>query len=410
MVGRLAFGLAAAASLVVGSAPNAEAYEVKRTSKGDLVHWDEASVPYTLDPSIERSVRSGETATSSAMEAWSGTVGAPELRVRARDASSPGEPGYDEKNGVFFVPGGYEAAGHALAITILTYDNGSGRILDADIVFNGIYDFAVLPAPEDLDRRYAHPSNTDGITHDEQEELVSGATYDLPHVVAHELGHSLGMNDEHDNDAALMYRYSAPNDATLRQPASDDIAGLAELYGTRLAGQGGGCGSTVAPTKPGRTANGWATVAALGFLAYLGVRARRDRKARVAFVAMGTLGLVAALPAVSARASAPLSAGHARARITATSTVKEHGLFRTQYALATETCRSALCPSTARGASWGGTIGNVTQDVGNAFAPRTGDEVDVSFAKLPSALGSLKPLAGRPVLDGAAVRVVTKAR
>ena len=43
-----------------------------------------------------------------------------------------GKPGFDEKNGVFYMSGGYAPAGRALAITVLTYDNASGRILDAD--------------------------------------------------------------------------------------------------------------------------------------------------------------------------------------------------------------------------------------------------------------------------------------
>src|SRR5690606_14244822 len=167
-------------------------------------------------------------ATREAMAAWSGTVGAPDLEERALDAESPTAPGFDRKNGVFFMRDGYAPAGRALAVTILTYDNATGRILDADIVFNGAYTFEVLP--EDVHEKAtrvqadAYPTATDGIAH-EDANVDRGAVYDLHHVVAHELGHSVGMNDEMDRDDALMYRYSAPNDPSLRSPADDDIAG-----------------------------------------------------------------------------------------------------------------------------------------------------------------------------------------
>jgi hypothetical protein len=40
-------------------------------------------------------------------------------------------------------------------------------------------------------------SPTDGIAHDESPTLPNdGVAYDLHHIVAHELGHSLGLNDE----------------------------------------------------------------------------------------------------------------------------------------------------------------------------------------------------------------------
>src|SRR6185295_17850971 len=109
------------------------------------------------------------------------------------------------------------------------------------------------------------PSNTDGIAHQDEGTNLD-TVYDLHHVVAHELGHSLGMNDEMQRKDALMYRYSAPNDATMRAPAPDDIAGLAELYSTRMEASGNGCGNaTVAPKKPSLAASHVAMVATFAF-------------------------------------------------------------------------------------------------------------------------------------------------
>ena len=82
-------------------------------------------------------------------------------------------------------------------------------------------------------------------------------------------------------------------------------------------------------------------------------------------------------------------------------------------ALATVRCNSASCPKTGLGETWGGTIGNITQEVGNYYAPASGDEVDVSFAKLPAAFAAVSnPLSGRLAAQTAAekgtVRVVTR--
>jgi hypothetical protein len=415
----------AALALAAFGAPEAHAYAVKKTATGELVHWDERTVNYTFDPSVAANIPDGIEATKQSMLSWSGTVGAPDLQGHAAAdvVDAPTKPGFDQKNGVFFMADGYAPAGRALAITVLTYDNTSGRILDADIIVNGSYKFAVLATEaaaadthESRGSLGAHPSNTDGIAH-QDEEQAAGTVYDLHHVVAHELGHSLGMNDEMARRDALMYRYSAPNDTTLRAPASDDIAGLAELYSTKLEATGNGCGSaTVAPKKPSLAASHLAMVATFGFLFFLILRGRSDRRARFAFVAAAAVAAYAMLPSISndqgsvARAS-ELAPGHARAKVTSTTTSIEDGLIKTTFRLATTACRAASCPKLGEGVAWGGTAGNIRQEVGGQFAPTEGDAVDVSFAKLPSAIAPLsQPLGVRaPASVTEKVRVITAA-
>ncbi|MBS2014546.1 MAG: matrixin family metalloprotease [Deltaproteobacteria bacterium] len=393
---------------------------MKKTSRGELVHWEERSVSYTLDPSLDRNVADAVLATRDAMRDWSGTVGAPNLVGKAPTSDSPKKPGFDSKNGVFFMKDGWAPAGRALAITVLTYDNSTGAILDADIIFNGTYKFAVLaehhaaaPSPTVGGTRI---SNTDGITHVETDTGEPDAIYDLHHVVAHELGHSLGMNDEMARRDALMYRYSAPNDTTMRSPASDDIAGLAELYSTKIEAGGNGCGNaTVAPKKPGVAASQLAMFATLGLLLFLVLRGRSDRRARFAFVAAAALATYGLLPTVSKPSGGVASAhelapGHARAQVTSTSTSVEAGLFKTTYALATTVCRAATCPKIGHGSVWGGVSGNIRQEVGGQFAPQPGDAVDVSFGALPSALAPLSsPLGPRSGAADGEVKVLTAA-
>ena len=412
--------MAGAFALAAFGTPDANAYVVKKTSKGELVHWESRTVDYTFDPAIDADIPDAVSATSQTMLSWSGTVGTPDLQGHPANTvvSAPTSPGFDQKNGVFYMANGYVPAGKALAITVLTYDNASGRILDADIIVNGSYKFAVLKnaaeVAEEKRGAGAHPSNTDGITHTDDGTSLD-TVYDLHHVVSHELGHSLGMNDEMERKDALMYRYSSPNDATLRAPASDDIAGLAELYSTKLEATGNGCGNaTVAPKKPSLAASHFAMVATLGFLFFLVLRGRSDRRARLAFAVAAAVAAYALLPSVSkndsgiARAG-ELAPGHARAKVLTTSTTMEEGLLKTTYKLATTACRAASCPKMGEGFAWGGTAGDVRQEVGGQFAPRAGDDVDVSFTKLPSTLAPLTLPLGAPSSDTATVRVITQA-
>ncbi len=399
-VGALGAALALAA---VSTAGDAQAYAVKKTTHGELVHWDSDVVEYTLDPSIDANVPHSSAATVHAMEAWSGSVGAPTLRERALSATSPKQPAFDSQNGVFFMPNGYAPAGRALAITVLTYDNATGRILDADVIVNGAYKFAILADGAVPKNQGTTPSTTDSVTHTGEVAEDATAVYDVPHVLAHELGHTLGMNDELQRKEALMYRYSTANMATRRAPATDDIAGLAELYSPKLEATGNGCGSaTVAPKKPSVAASQLALVATLGFLFFLILRGRSDRRARFALVAVAAVAAVVMLPRLPktgsgvARAS-ELAPGHARAKVLATTTTMEDGLFRTTYKLATTACRTASCPKMGHGFAWGGASGNIRQEVGGHFAPNAGDDVDVSFAKLPNALAPLSAPLGAPV-------------
>src|SRR5262249_38388786 len=140
------FAALTGAALVLTLTTDADAYAIKRTSHGELVHWEQRTIEFTLDPSVDQNVTGGSSATQKAMGSWSGSVGAPDLTTIPHTDDAPASPGFDEKNGVFFAKGGYEPAGRALAITVLTYDNASGRILDADVIFNGSYSFQVLTA------------------------------------------------------------------------------------------------------------------------------------------------------------------------------------------------------------------------------------------------------------------------
>lgn len=213
--------------LAVGSlvaAADAGAYEVKRTASGLPIHWEKSAVTFEIDPSVARAVPGGYDAVAEALASWSTQEGAPTLTVAAIDEER--RPGNDGHNVISFAPDGYAAAGNALAVTVLSYDPNTGAIVDADIVINGKHPFAVLSEdakPEPGTRPVSNESNEG-----DQPEHVEGR-FDLTHVVAHETGHALGLNDDL-NPGPVMYLYTMPNDASSRGPAADDLAGLKVLY------------------------------------------------------------------------------------------------------------------------------------------------------------------------------------
>ncbi len=406
--------------LLAGASSTASAYDVKHTPNGSLVHWESDGVQFGVNDSVD-AITGSRDAIKTAFDAWGGHEGAPTLHDSA--AVIPAAPGFDNQNGVFFVPGGYAPAGKALAITVLTYDNQTGKVLDADVVINGKYQFQVLPSSV-TGTHTANAGVTDGQSHGDapdQGNYSEAAVYDLVHVLAHETGHSLGMNDEYANGTALMYRYTAPNDASLRAPQTDDFQGLSKLYGSNMQAAGG-CGgeSTVSPVKPSSKAGTMAFAVGLGLLAYVVLRRRSlgnrlsARRAGV-FVSLAAFA-IASVPQVSgsvasAHASDAQYRGHATATVKATRTVSAAGLFHTEMQLETTECRVAGCPKTASFTAFGGTMGNLTQEVDGAYAPKDGDAVDVSFERTPSALAALaSPIGSRDAVLSQAVRVVTRAR
>jgi hypothetical protein len=146
----------------------------------------------------------------------------------------------------------------------------TGLIVDVDIVINGEHPFAVLPATARAPKG-AVPVSTEGGPH----SSTSHAEFDLQHVVAHEVGHALGLGDDQTDKSAAMYAYTMPNDASLRGPASDDADGLEAVYGAMSASPSG-CGqSNLAGSRP-RAAKWDSAVTLLAVAAAWWGRRRRE--------------------------------------------------------------------------------------------------------------------------------------
>ncbi len=370
--------LAAMLLTTVSALRQAEAFEVKHTPGGQLVRWTESSIAFTVARTV-RHVPGGEDAVASATSAWSKQAGGPALTVAATNVKL--EPGLDGKSGVFFEADGFEPAGKALAVTILSFDDATGAVLEADIVLNGRYELGRVD-----------PSAKRPSTDAEDDASV----YDVDRVVAHEMGHALGLSDELANEDALMYPF-VPRAAVLRAtPDADDVAGLETLYGA--AGSAGaasasdgasaarpsGCGGVVARSGP--TTAPWTSLLAVGLVVGALVLARSRRRGRTGAAGAAVLaaGALVVLPPGAIRSQrAPVEEAHGptSARVESVHTTSVNGVFRSEVDLRTLSCTSNDCPVSGRAVVWGGTLDGVRQVVGGVDVPRAGDRVVVVFER-----------------------------
>jgi hypothetical protein len=225
-------------------------------------------VQFEIDPSIEAAIPGGAEAVAAAVAAWSGTDGAPSLSTVI---SSDGRlPAIDGHNTITYSPIGLLGHGNALAIALVSFDENTGDIVDVDIVVNGQHPLAVLAAGTAAASGTA-PISTEGAGQDSDQV----APFDFQHVMAHEVGHALGMADDSVDKSDLMYAYSLPGDATVRAPTADDLAGLNTLYDGPSTGAAKGCGGASVADARARAADGWATFALLGAFAALAAARRR---------------------------------------------------------------------------------------------------------------------------------------
>ncbi|MBX3189795.1 MAG: matrixin family metalloprotease [Labilithrix sp.] len=211
------FYVAACAAALTCVPFGAGAFEVKRSSGGQLVRWPSASVSWTLDDSMV-ALSAPEDALAAALGAWSDREGAPSLSIVSE--SAPLVPRADGVNGVFYAAEGLAGLVEkgsrnedALALTIVSFDERTGAIVDTDIVINGTYRFSSKSA---LAPAAAQGADDDG--------------YDLSRVLAHEVGHALGLRDEPAIPEALMYPVLQRVRRAGVEPSADDLRGLRALY------------------------------------------------------------------------------------------------------------------------------------------------------------------------------------
>ncbi len=220
--------------------------EPRETDSGLPERWSTPTVTVTLDPSLEDLGAGATDAIESAMSTWYGdVVGIPQINfVRGTTRASSA---HDGANVILAAP--ITLAGHEkdLAITTTYAADGTGDILEADIVFNTSYSFAVMPSAES----------------------ACGKVFDVGAVATHESGHFFGLGEDYDDHSATMYVITNPCDVHKRELTTDDTTALTALYKPQDA-LVAKCDAAPAPV------GSKTSLVALGFA--LGLIARRMRR------------------------------------------------------------------------------------------------------------------------------------
>lgn len=147
----------------------------------------------------------------------------------------------------------------AFAITAVWFDQKSGEILGADMMFNGAMDpFGECPATG----------------------CVGSPRVDLQNVATHEIGHFLGLSHSDDKNST-MWCEATQDETTKRTLRQDDKDGLCDTYppgasftsgGLTSSGGGGGNGCRAAPAA---AADGLGALLLAGLTLVLGTRRRK---------------------------------------------------------------------------------------------------------------------------------------
>lgn len=361
-------------------AGGAHAYALKQDSSGSPVQWNR-SVEFVVATNAANSFN--EPKAFEALQAAVTTVAraTPGLKVSVRQGTTRGL-GYDEKGGnqnEVVIPDTWDFDKNSIAVTVLTVDAKSHRILDADIAFNKVYrKFRVL----------------------ERSQPGVGEYDDIQNVATHEIGHAMGLAHNEADSAAVMYPGARRGEINKRVLTTDDEDGLLLLYpatgASALDGSGEpqtGCGAAAGGP------NGLLLPFALVFAALIRSRRRAALKATVA-LSLGALLLplvAAASPLDRAQAPAATAAMVVTGEVISARTLKLPGsnrLLFTQLELRVRECLKGRCPKTLTVVVPGGRNGNIEQLVEGHPTPKTGGVVGVTVEAGDSA-GSLAAPAPR---------------
>jgi predicted Zn-dependent protease len=307
--------------------------------------WRDSIIRITVDESVVKIDEGAFEGVISAISAWQETDPyLPTLVVEKADHVRA--VGYDSRgpnqNSVVFMPGGAKIAKGALAITIITFDQASGRVLDADIVINGEHKFG---------------------TAESMSEAARVATYDLQNVLTHEFGHFLGLGEEYEKQVATMYAYSLPAETEKRDLDGLDKKRISGLYVESDEPEADAASCTASVAGRFRGNGNWFMVAVGTATAAFAAR----RRAHV--LLRGSVAMVLGFT------MAGLGTPSYEARVHALEAHWEDGVIVTTAQLQPLGCVECGTESVS---ILGGTVGGISQQVGLLRPLQVGDRVSVT--------------------------------
>lgn len=227
----------------------------KHSAHGKVQRWGAGGLTLKVDASVESLGPGAVAAVQSGFGAWiASDATLPSLTFDTTSGMTP-KLAPDGVNAVMVAP--IEIAGHRhdLALTVTFVDEGTGRIIESDVIINSKMDHAVLAGVEGCDGKY-----------------------DLQSVVAHEAGHFFGLGEDEEDQSTTMFYKTAKCDLGKRDLEVPDRTVMAGLYlqpapeGEADGDTGGGCGGA---TIAGRGSPGPFGVAGVVIAALISLRRRR---------------------------------------------------------------------------------------------------------------------------------------
>ncbi len=388
-----ALGAATIATLAVGAVTTeAHAFKLKETRTSAHIHWDAGSVVYSINAasSSDLSFEQARDAVQRSFGAWSDQPGSALKMVYGGETASANygyERGGQNENLVMWAEDDWAFGSEVLAITLTTFSVNNGKLLDADIVINGV------------DFKWA----TDG----------SADRHDLANTLTHEVGHFIGL-DHSDHEDATMFPSAPSGELQKRDLSHDDMAGLLSLYGTGelpiTGGDPGQPGAAFDPfdgedsesgyrindasvhlactaAAPGGRDGGLGGMLMFGFVLGGALVWRRRRAVASVAVAMLAVGAVMAAPTVadaSTLKAMTLEDLSLRSdRVLMGDVVMQEAAFDGGIIWTRSTVRVSNCPVSDRCVEGeevvvltpGGEVGGIAQEIAGIEAPRVGEPV-----------------------------------
>ncbi len=347
-------------------AGGAHAYVLKQDSSGSPVQWNR-SVEFVVDSDAARDFNEPKAFEALQSAVTAVARAAPGLHISVRQGAARGL-GYDDhgpNQNEVVIPDTWDFDKNSIAVTVLTVDAKSHRILDADIAFNKVYrKFRVL----------------------ERSQPGVGEYDDIQNVATHELGHALGLAHNEADTAAVMYPGARRGEINKRILTTDDEDGLLLLYPATGASALDGSGSGEPQTGCGTTGSSGGLL--LPFSLVLLALFLKGPKRRAARGPAGLLLGALLLPAIAS--ASPLERAQARVQsasmvvtgeVVSTHTLRlpsNSKLLFTQVELKVRECLKGSCPKTITVVVPGGRNGNIEQIVEGHPVPESGGVVGVT--------------------------------